>query len=56
MDMKVKDAEMKSQGCYFAYLLANLSGTLYAGLTDNFGNEHRSTEQFCSILSPGSTR
>src|ERR1051326_6211597 len=35
MDIKVKDAGTKSQGCYFVYLLSSLSGTLYVGLTDN---------------------
>ncbi|HEX3585701.1 MAG TPA: GIY-YIG nuclease family protein [Candidatus Angelobacter sp.] len=34
----------KAQSCYFVYLLASLSGTLYVGLTDNLPkrmNEHK---------------
>jgi putative endonuclease len=30
-----KPTARNSQGCYFVYLLASLSGTLYVGLTDN---------------------
>ncbi|MBZ5531655.1 MAG: GIY-YIG nuclease family protein [Acidobacteriia bacterium] len=35
MTIKAKQTSRRSQRCYFVYLLASLSGTLYVGLTDN---------------------
>jgi len=44
MGIKANAAGRRSQRCYFVYLLASLSGTLYVGLTDNLWKrmgEHR---------------
>lgn len=35
MTTKAKTEARRFQSCYFVYLLASLSGTLYVGLTDN---------------------
>lgn len=35
MTIKSTHGATRSQSCYFVYLLSSLSGTLYAGLTDN---------------------
>jgi len=35
MNIKAKNVTRRSQRCYFVYLLASVSGTLYVGLTDN---------------------
>jgi putative endonuclease len=44
MKTTTKPTARNSQRCYFVYLLASLSGTLYVGLTDNLWKriqEHR---------------